>query len=223
MSLHIGNKKDGFMKVFSILFLSVFFTVFSCTPISLDDKKRGVDRGVGERNFNVPGLKNISLDELRKKTLDRENCFNYQPCPGFSLLGKLSPSRPLQNCVCKALDEGLKPLCEEEAAAKELLKQYQNRRDRKGAEDVEEYLAELEIVKYEFVDEIYGIADEFDELEETALDEIEDRGKYDVTNILMRLGVKSELGSFTRTLDSKARTACRGQLDLSKIKTRGRR
>lgn len=227
MGLQKDNCRGGFMKAFGILFLSVFLSVFSCTPIDLDSKKGRSDRGVEERDFNIPGLKDISLDELREKTLTRENCFNYQPCPGVSLFGEHSPSRPFRNCACKGIDEGLKPICEEEKKAKELLKHYQNKRDRKGAEDVEEYLRELDSVKYEFADSIYEMADEVDEMEEIALDTIDEKEKvvrqrYKVLAILGRIFVKNEVGSFTSTLDFKARAACRS-LDLSKIKTRGRR
>jgi len=226
MDLQTDNKKAAFMKVFSILLLAVFLSVFSCTPIDLNSKKKRVDRGVGEKDFDFPKLRNISLDEL-EKTLDRESCFSYQPCPSFSLLGTMSPGRGVRNCLCKAIDQGLKPLCDEEAKAKELLRYYQDKKDKEGIEDVEEDLRELESVKYNFSESIYEMADEINDLGERALDQIEkEREEEEVEGFdflwltVRNLSVNSEFGSFTRVLDSKARLACRDSLDFSKIKAR---
>ena len=82
----------------------------------------------------------------------------------------------------------------------------------------------LEEVKYEMVDYIYKIADEFDKITEDVLDEINDQKDKSLADKLFgnssKIVVKSELGGFTRLLDTKARMACGSQIDFSIVNKR---
>ncbi|MCZ0933244.1 MAG: hypothetical protein OXJ52_08850 [Oligoflexia bacterium] len=210
----------------------LFFVIFlfnSCQPLSLDDEEgRGrdfkIDPAKGKENFKLPNLKGISGKEIVKKAI-KEDCTKYRNSANFSILGDISPSKPLQNCLAKAIDEGLKPLCEDEEKAKELKRYYEKEGDEQAVREVEEYLFELEEIKYQTTEDIYFMADEFYDQCEEWNDEIEDyidggQANSIAERLMSRGGkllVSSECHGFRRVLDSKARTACRN-LDFSKIR-----
>ena len=181
------------MKALSFLFLSiVFFSLTSCNPFSLDDSKEGKrDSAEGQKDFKPhPELKELDLKELKDKVFDGD-CTKYKDHSTFSIFGKASPTQPLRNCIAKAVDEGLKPICEQEKQAKELLDHYTNQRNKAGVEETEEYLLSLEEAKYEMVDYIYEIADEFDKIAEDALDEINDHKDENFVDKLFRQWLKN--------------------------------
>ena len=212
------------MKALSFLFVFiVFFSFTSCNPFSLDDtKERKRDSAEGQKDFKLPELKNINIDELKSTIFDGD-CSKYKNYSSFSILGESSLTLPLRNCIAKAVDEGLKPICDQEKQAKELLDHYKDQRDKDRIEETEMYLLNLKEAKYDFMDFIYEIADEFDEIEQHMLDEIDDE-KDENSNLLekflhsgAKILVKSEFGSFTKLLDTKARMACGNQIDFSLI------
>ena len=222
------------MKSTFLLFFAIFL-LGSCKPVSLNENDRNprlTDLARGKNNFSLQNLKDISGKEIAKKV--SEDCTKYKNSNSFSILGDLSPFKKLQNCLAKAIDEGLKPLCEQEEQAKELKKYYEDRRDREAVKEVEEYLVDLEEIKYDTAEEIYIMSDEFysqcEELKES-LDKGIDRREHkkqnfgnSVLDFLSRMGnvaVSSECNGFTRLLDSKARTACK-TFDFSKINRRKR-
>ena len=165
----------------------------------------------------------IIYKELKDKVFDGD-CTKYKDHSTFSILGKASPIQPLRNCIAKAVDEGLKPICDQEKQAKKLLDHYKNQGDKDRVKETEEYLLSFEEVKYEMVDYIYKIADEFDRITEDVLDEIEDHKDKSLADKLFgnssKIVVKSELGGFTRLLDTKARMACGSQIDFSIVNKR---
>lgn len=219
-----------------ILFLFSFSLTF-CNPFSLDDDGRGRkrDSARGEGRFKLPEIKDIDLDEIKKKSF-LENCHDYNDAGCFSLLGQISPARPVCNCIAKSVDEGLKPLCEYEDDLEEALEYYEDKRDDDQVEEIKEHLLEVEEAKYEIADELYAMADEFDEVKGDVLDEIDDH--YDkkeeekddhgltigqtLLKGLTKSVTRSEFGGLVRVLDSRARIACRNPIDFSKIKRRRR-
>lgn len=218
-------------------FLSIFFLFFislnlsSCNPFGLDDDRpvitRDRDRAEGERKFKLPDIKDIDLEEVRSKVFEG-NCAEYKNAHSFSLLGDKSPLKDIRNCMAKAVDEGLKPLCDHEKELEYALEYYEKKRDRDKMEEIEELLIEVEESKYDMADELYAMADEFDEIQNELLDDVdeafEDENDLSIFETILRGGTKivtrAEIGGFTRVLDSRARRACAGQLDFSKIRKR---
>ena len=98
-------------------------------------------------------------------------------------------------------------------AAQVLLEYYKNKGEDEKAEEVEEYLLDLKETQYELADELYAMADEFDGLRRQAAQALLEYYK--------NKGEIEDQRSFTRMLDSRARLACKGQLDFSKIKNEG--
>ena len=217
------------MKFLHIFFLFSFILI-SCNPLRLDGengRERKRDSARGEDRFQPPDIKDINLSEIRNKSFSG-HCAEYKNIGSFSILGNVFPGKQLQNCLAQAVDESLKPLCDHEKNLQEALKYYKRKGDEDKIEEIELLLEEVEETKYDTADELYSIADEFDEIQEGLLDNIDDHyNQKDDLNIAQTIGrglgrivVKSEVGGFTRVLDSRARRACRGQIDFSKISRR---
>lgn len=218
------------MKTLKFLFL--FVLLASCQPLSLD-KDRGDgegrrDEARGEKDFKLPNIEDIGLDEIRKKA-NSENCDEYDKHTCHSLVGKFSPLRPFRNCFAKALEESLKPTCELENQYKEALEYYEDEGDRDKVEEIESGLGDIEEQKYEVTDELYLIADEFDKLTEDMIGDIDDKEEEAGNSIFekflaggARVVTRTEVGSFTRCLDARARRLC-SNIDFSKIQNRRER
>ncbi len=226
------------MKALNFLFLSAgLFISLSCTPLSLDGKPRDRDRNRDPargalRYEDTSQREPISLDELRQKTeASKKNCYQYTNCRDFSILGKLSPNKPFLRCICKMIDEGLKPTCEEERVAKNALKYYKDKGDEEKEREMEEYLEIIEDIKYDLEERIYDHADRSDDIHgrtQDAIDEEWDSLKHpnSVWNQLLKHGtemlVDDQIGGVTRAIEAKARLACRGQIDWDKFKAKRR-
>ena len=216
------------MRIITLLFCTAILSS-SCNPLSLTEERDkrdrnplSIDTAKGKDNFTFPELKDISAGEIISKA--KKNCKDYKTS-FFSVLGKHSLTRPIANCIAKAIDEGLKPLCEDEQKAKELLRYYERKDNEAGIAETEEYLADLEELKYETTDEIYYMADiVYDQCEEWEEDQeqgIEDEDDT-LQKFLRRAGkflTASECGGLRRSIDHKARTVCKN-LDFSKLKNR---
>ena len=217
------------MKVLKFLFLIFCLSSFSsCTELSLLEDERGRKKR-GPKRVDWTDTKDIDETELKKpEAYDLSKCWHYKS-GNLSLFGKLSLTSPIVNCIAQAIDKGLKPHCENKKKAKELLEHYKNKGEDEKAAAMEEYLLDLEETQYELADELYAMADEFDDIREELQDETAraiggdkpsgwDRIAINLGNIV----IKDQVGSFVRVLDSRARLACKGQLDFSKIKRKTR-
>ena len=208
----------------SIIFLSfVFLLASSCNPLNMDDNKERkpkIDLGEGKKEFSLPDLKDIS--ELEKAAGEsKKNCSDYET-PFVSILGKYSITGPIARCIAKALDEGLKPLCDQEEAAEKALQHYKKEGNEQGIAETEQYLNDLEDLKYDTAEEIYTMADVVDEQCEELLDDQEkgiDDAEKNWAKFVRRIGklaTSSECGGLRGSIDHKARTVCRN-FDISKI------
>ena len=217
------------MRILSILFI-LFFALSSCTPFLVDDdngdsKKR--DTAIGLKNFELQEIEEINRDEIRQ-AVNSENCEDYTDHTCHSLLGKSSPLKGPRNCFAKAIEDSLKPTCDLEEKYLNALEHFEDERDDRTVEQIEEALLALEEQKYYITDELYLIADEFDAVEQDTLDEIDELQEKNESNFLSpfiagasRIFVGTELGSFTRCLDARARHLCLN-IDFSKVKKKRR-
>ena len=186
------------------------------------------DGARGRPTFPLPPLDDINKNEIRK-AVNSEKCENYTNHTCHSLLGKMSPLRGPRNCFAKAIEDSLKPTCDLEKQYLEALEYYEDERDDTAVEEIEEALLALEEQKYYITDELYLIADEFDALEQDTIGKIDEREDRESNVNFMegllyggqRIFVRTELGSFTRCLDSRARQICLS-IDFSKVKKRRR-
>ena len=118
----------------------------------------------------------LNFEEL-KPELVIQNCTRYQPDsnksfqPSNLLFGgsqnnpfssQNNPFTKLENCLLQAMDKSLKPVCDEERSLKAALKKDQG--DDETWEEIEETLAYLSEVKYEYADTLYEIADGINEM-----------------------------------------------------------
>ena len=205
------------MKAIILLFCAIFL-ISSCKPLSLDDDENfQVDPAKGKENFHIPDLTDITAKEIVNKSMS-EDCSKYRNASSFSLFGNNSPTKALQNCLAKALDDGLGPLCEDEKKAKQLLRIYEKERDDEGVREVEDYLNDLEKIKYDTAEEIYFMADGFDEIceewdseWEDELDEAKAEDRHLLNKLLIRGGkmiTSTECQGFRRIADSRGRNPC---------------
>ena len=213
------NRFWNFMKALSLLAL-LLTSLVACAPSSLDKKREGrekKDSARGEDKFNPPNK--INRKDLLNKLKDiRKNCAHYDS-------GAISfTTKALQNCMAKAVDEGLKPLCKQENETKQLVEYYKKTGEEEKEETAREYLLELEEAKYDIMDELYATADEFDELHAELEDEIEGIGGEDKSHLgkvlisSLKIAARFELSGFRSILNSRARLACKGQWIASERK-----
>ena len=207
-----------------------FFALFSlligllaCEPSSLDKKRREKrDSARGEDKFKPPNKINRK-DLLKKLKGIRDNCAHHSS-------GSISFStRALQNCMAKAVDEGLKPLCKQENETKQLVEYYKKTGEEEKADAARDYLQDLEDAKYDIMEELYTTADQFDDLQddlEKSIDDIrskqENKTSHSREMLISGLKVVSrfELSGFRYILNSRARLACKNQRISSELKDR---
>ena len=216
-------------------FLSFFFLPFlllslsQCNSFSLDGDDKGKDdREDRSGDYDDDREQDIDYSEKRKDFL--ENCSEYENHIDIS---PLELTKGIRSCLSKAIDEGLKPLCEQEEILKEQLKRAERNGDDIAAQDIEDDLLALEEDKYALADDLYDLADSFDEVGNAARDSTADtvdeaiEGEDDEADIfgwrlfgaVMNMGITVELDGFTRLVDRRARKACR-TIDFSRINTR---
>jgi len=212
----------------ALYFILFLFLISACEPLNLDDaggtKPRNPakrDTAKGEDIFKIPdNPKPSDYREVAKKAI--ENCQKYT---STGLFGR-SLTEPIRNCLAKAVDEGLTPMCNRKAQAQRLLKLYQKEGDHEKIDATQDYISALDDVIYDYTDDIYELADEVDDTAEELLDDLEEEKERNddfgsrVGVTLGKFLVKREVGSITTMLDQKAKLACQGQLDFSKINRR---
>ncbi|MCY4321532.1 MAG: hypothetical protein OXC37_03890 [Bdellovibrionaceae bacterium] len=212
------------MKYFTLLIFSTFL-ISSCSPIDLDDRRDKRDRyrtdtAEGNIDFNFDPIEEISELEVAKKTL-KEDCSEYKNVISLSILGNLSPTKGIRSCIAKFIDEGVKPICEQEKQALKQREYYENKRNEEAVYDIDEYLLYLDESKYDLTDDIFEMADLVDDQCEDFRDEIEEREDGD-PNFFENLGLNlidlvgtSECRSIRQVLDTKGRNPCTS-FDFSK-------
>ena len=204
------------MKLLHFLLLTSLFIFISCKPIffSIGSTGSGEPRyfndDSGQDDFQGV-VEDLNIEELKEKG-SAKNCSEYKNSGSFSLFGDASLTEPVRNCFAQKIDQGLRPLCNQEKALK---RELRDESDPGAIAEIEEELDEVEEAKYFIADDLYLIAADFDDIEEEASEDFEnERSDHDpwgnLANTLGSLYVKSEIGGFSRFLNSKIRNACRG-------------
>ena len=123
-----------------------------------------------------------------------------------------TPRRPAprKNCMCKVMDEGLRPVCEKEKQLKELADRHSG--DDDAMEEIEIMQEEIEIMKDDISDVFYSMADVSDEFHadlEDELDDMDDDANSALQKLFinggLRLLVKDQVGSTTRYAERRGR------------------
>lgn len=197
------------MKLFTLLLLitGLLFTP-SCGKFNLSGDRR--DRGGDDDDFD---LDKINREDINDALKDMKNCAEYDGGHNafriFNVFGETIEQ--LENCISKAMDKSIGKICLEEKRLKKLKKRHRNNDE--ALEQIEEYEDTLEYLKEDAIDQIYIIADIFDEVDIELGDKIDD--EFDSDSIgdiffggLARLLVTSEVGGFTRFFEFKAQTLC---------------
>ena len=199
------------------IIFTIIFLLSSCKPYSLENERRPratnprvTDKEKGRVKFEIPGIKEIGLDEIRE---NKDGCINYENHTSKSLVfGDNSPFNPIVNCIAYNIDKGLKPLCDLEKEVKEKLN---STRDRREEEELEIYLDDIGIEKELFIDHIYEIADPVydycEDFEDDLDDEIDEVGNSFLRGLLgaaTDLTINSECRRIYRVMESKAGLAC---------------
>ena len=211
----------GLIKIFCVF--SFVSLLVACTGIEMEGDggdRRGLSRG--EVSFSEPSrIEDLDINELKKKTdpkKSKNECWNYEG-GGNSLrllsgfLGDKNPMTKIENCMAYIIDKSLKPICDEEKKLSSLRRKHEG--DDFALEEIEEYAYDLDELKYYTLDEIYIISEEFEDLENDALDDVDEfRNSNDdnlgtaILGIFGNFAVRSEIGGFRRFFNRKARRAC---------------
>ena len=157
----------------------------------------------------------LNLDELRSD-ISMKNCGNYDPGTKIFRLSTAfleddSPIEKIENCLGKAMDKSLKPICDEERNLKNALKEGQHD-SVTTLEEIEGQLAYLEEVKYEYAQDFYDYADGFDDLHESFQKSVDNVFKEKWLRTGVDMLFSREIRSFSDLVARKARRLCGSSL-----------
>ena len=211
----------------------LLLTINACGPFEAKNSNRDrQDDTVGEDEYIFDDIDDLLSDDpsQRDSTADDSSCKEYKAGSINLIPWDDYPPNILQRCLAKALDDNLKPLCDEQKQMEDALKYYEDRGDEDKAEDIRDNLEALKEVKYTFMDDLYDIADEFDDIsgnlqedlghrvDKEVKDHPRDATWWKIIQSVGNVGIKDSVGGFTRVLDKRARKACRSQIDLEEFK-----
>lgn len=156
---------------------------------------------------------------------DLEKCTGYKSnTPFINLTGGLFGGAPekIKQCIDRALDNALEPMCIQKAEAEEAIEEYRKEdslESERSIERLEEYIYSLEDIEYEAVDFLYDMADIVFEVSDDLLDEVDEykdrHNNNPVTTILGAIGrfvVKDNIETFGNYFEDKAKVICSGNL-----------
>ncbi len=212
-------------------FVSIVFTLFltlilsNCTGLNytLPDNRSSTKRDKRdhkENDFKLEDINELDYDELGKVDIKQEGCASYNSgVPSFNLASDIvssladvkNPVTAYKNCMAKAIDDSLKPICENEKNLDALEKE--NRNNDEALDQIEQARYNLENVKESVIEQFYNIADGLDRLAQKSSDRIL-RKNDDLWGDLGDFIIQSEAGSFTSFFESKANSVCFGNLKL---------
>ena len=180
----------------------------ACGRLSLSgDKKPGK---AGDDDFE---LDKIDEDEIRNALKSMKNCAEYEHGNNsFRIFNVFGPfMEQLENCMSKALDKSIGRICIEEKRLNKLEKKHKNNED--ALAQIDDYRDQLEYLKEDVVDQLYSIADIFDEIDFKLEDKIDDEFDDDTIGDILfgglgKLLVRSEVGGFTKFFEFRANTLC---------------
>ena len=199
------------MKYF--VFISVFF-LFGCKPFSLEEDEFGeprvTDDVIGETDFEIPDIKDIGLNEIRK---NKDECKNYENHSSKSVLyGDKSIVNEVINCIAYNIDKGVKPLCELEKSVKA---EYDRTRDDRKKEELEIVLNQIEVEKDIFVESLEDIYEPAHKLCKSIEGSIGNKIKKDanknfkfILDSVADFTINTECKRLYRVVDSKAALVC---------------
>jgi len=152
-------------------------------------------------------------EEFTQALENMKNCAGYDgghnPFRLFNVFG--DAIKQLENCLSKAMDRSIGRICADERQLGILEKAHES--DAVVMAQIEEYRDVLDPLKEGAVDQIYMVADMFDEVSYNLEDKIEEEFNSDSMNDVLlggvvKLLVNEEIGGFTRFFEFKAQTLC---------------
>ena len=189
------------MKFSQLLFFASFYLLISCDSIKDLTKKNSKPE-----KDTPPLVKNINIIEELKKKGSGQECSEYKS--SLSFFGYKSIHEPIRNCLAQKIDQGFKPLCEQEKA---LRRELQKEKDPVIQEEIQDQLVEVEEAKHHIYNNLYLIAANFDNLSEDFRGEkkSDHNDIWIISNTLINsINVKTEIGDFTQFVNFKSRQAC---------------
>ena len=163
------------------------------------------------QNGNLMGK--LTLEESAQVLENMKNCAEYDGGHSafrvFNVFGETI--KQLESCLSQNMDRSIGRICSDEKQLGKLEKTYGN--NAVVMAQIEEYRETLDPLKEEAVDQIYMIADTFDEVDVKLGDKIDDEFDSDsLTDTflggLANLLVTQEIGGFSRFFEFKMQTLC---------------
>ena len=205
---------------FFIIF-SVFAFLMNCENFNTENlrkpkKERGNNPRAERELVTTEKIEELDIGELRERTVSGgkkyQNCTSHNS--GVASLGLTRVGTGIKNCIGKAIDEQVAPICEHE----EELNSYKcDRRDERCEDSLAEAKDSVEETKDIAIDQIYEIADIWDEY----VQEIEEDIDTDhLEGKILKTFSNIELGGIVRFVERKAKSVCGIKLDFSKRRRR---
>lgn len=204
-----------FQILLRVLALASLIALFSCSKFNYqggdkDPEDRGKDK------YDRP------VKEFEEPDISMKNCKEYKSnvtsfrCSDVVFGGgNNNVFRHLENCILKAMDKSLKPVCDEEKELEGLREEYKH--DEEALEEIEEDLAYIEDMKYDFADVFYEFVDGIDEIGDEVEYEVDRRITDPITNTLIQIcGPTREVRSYSDVIARRARKLCGSSLRRSR-------
>ena len=159
-----------------------------------------------------------SVNAAAKTDIFQENCGDFpadiksfRPLSDilsdiFSGSAQNNPLRQIENCLLQTMDEGLKPICDEEKLLKQKLRE--GNLTAEDLEEINEELVHLEDVKYAYADILYEVAGGTDKFVDVTISAT----KFDVLSNVLIIDKKIR-GIFKDIVRIKALNLCGSTLE----------
>ena len=197
-----------FLTIF-LLITTVLLTP-ACGQFNLSDDTKNGRKGGNDEDFE---LDRINEKEIRDALTSMSNCTEYTHGQNtfriFNIFG--AAMEQLENCISKALDKSIGTICIEEKRLNKLEKKHKN--DDDALSQIDDYRDQLEYLKEDIADQLYSIADIFDELDIKLKEKVDEN--VDLDHILGPLAesfwylvIESEVGGFRKFFEIRANRLC---------------
>ena len=205
-----------FFIIFSVLALLMNCEKFDTELLKKPKRERNNNPRSEKELVTTKKIEELDIGELRKRVTSGEK--KYTSCvshnSGVASLGLTKIGTGIKNCIGKAIDDQVTPICEYE----EELNSYKCGRNDDECEDkLAEAKDSVEETKDIAIDQIYEVADIWDEFFQETEDEIY---TGDLAGKLLKTFTTIELGGIIRFLERKANSVCGIKLDFSKRRRR---
>lgn len=201
----------------ALLVLVFLAGITNCENFNYSENEATRRSAGADGNIDLDALTNVdalrdSVDANSFLSGNSESCHNYDSgITSFKLFNSSgNPFALLENCIFKATDEVVVPLCEREGKLLEARRDYED--DDDAIDQIDHALVAIEETKDEIADVLFEASDAVYEAADELYDAVDDATNVRIFQNVLRLVIKSEVESSAKAYERKTNNICQGGL-----------